>query len=349
MELTPDQLDAMMDEAEKRGLDPTKQKPAEFAAVLKAAGHPLFQNLAPPRAAPAPTAGGAQQGLDLPAPRGEAKHLPATAGAGEGKHLPAAHAPITTVEGLEGLGRGDVRIPKLQIRQSTTNGDGVDTVPLGSLFLSFDPSGHAPRRMIGVLDVQPGRGFLLPFGNSREAIARKAELRSRMFRERGLTVPDDAMSVCSSRDRVKPVDRGHGVVSPTCKGCPYSEWRTVDGRRTPPECGEDYRLVVLDEATDSPAVFTVRKTGIGAVKNLNTNLMIASRGKTPPAGFRLSIETVKDTDGSNTWYVPKFGPPAPLSKDPAEQAAELERRLSIRRGIVSNPAVTVDDEHGGEA
>jgi hypothetical protein len=359
------QLDAIMTAGEERPGAFKGLKMFEVAAKLAAEGHPLFkgQTFAAPAAAPAPTTAAEATGLDLPPARGtvtvtapgsvtvvasgiapDAPRKDAALPAKREQHAVAvASAPVATgLEGLEGLTQQDVKIPRLAIKQSVGGGEDAEKVPLGHVYLGFDPGGATPKRTIRVLDAQPARSFLMPYGKSAQALSAQAATRLQLFKAHGVTIPDEAQAACSSPDRKKPEDRGWGTLARSCDACPYSQWKTVGGKRVAPECGESYRLLVLDESTGTPAIFWARKTAIAAVKNLLTNLVIAGRrDKTPPAGYRIELDTVRESDGSNAWYVPRFGALQRTSAD------ELEAGLALRRALMAHAAQL--DEHAAEA
>lgn len=346
------QLDAIMTAGEERPGAFKNMKMFEVAAKLAGEGHPLFkgQTFAPAEAAPA-TATAPGNGLDLPPARVQPVAAAAPARVEPAKQLPAARehhavaasAPVATgLEGLEGLTQQDVKIPRLAIKQNVGGGEDAEKVPLGHVYLGFDPGGATAKRVIRVLDAQPARSFLMPYGKSAQALSAQAAVRNTLHRAHGINVPDEAQAACSSPDRKKPEDRGWGTLATSCAACPYSQWKTVGGKRVAPECGESYRLLVLDEATGTPAVFWARKTAIAAVKNLLTNLVIAGRrDKTPPAGYRIELDTVRESDGSNAWYVPRFGPLVRTSPEDAEAG------LALRRALMAHAAQL--DEHATEA
>jgi hypothetical protein len=356
---TDPQLDAIMSAGEQRPDDFKGMKMSAVAAKLAAEGHPLFKGQTftsptAPATAPTTSAAEAANGLDLPPARtaqaapvvattqaqpAAAPQLPAT----REHHAVARPAQVSTgLEGLESLTQEDIRIPRLAIRQQVGGGSEAEHVPQGAIYLSLDPDGHAPKRLLRVLDVQPGRSFLMPYGNSKEAKSKQAATRNQLFKAHGVSIPDEAQAACSSPDRNTPEDRGWGTLAKSCEACPYSKWKTVGGQRVAPECGENYRLLVLDEASGAPAVWWARKTAIAALKNLATNLLISGRrDKRPPAGYRVEMSTAKDGDGTNSWHVPKFGPLAKTTD------AELEEGLALRRALMS--AVNEEREEAAPA
>jgi hypothetical protein len=354
------QLDAIMTAGEERPGAFKGLKMFEVAAKLAAEGHPLFkgQTFAPAEAAPAPaTSAAAPTGLDLPPARTAAAAAPvAQPAAAPPPPAPAAQLPAkrerhavarpgtieTGLVGLGGLTQADVKIPRLAIKQGTGGGAEAEKVPLGAIYLSLDPDGHAMKRIVRVLDVAPGRSFLMPYGSSNEAKQKQAATRNQLHRAHKVNVPDDAQTACRSRDRLTPEDQGWGTLAASCEGCPYSQWKTIGGQRVAPECGENYRLLVLDESTGTPAIWFGRKSAIKALKNLLTNLMISGRrDKRDPAGYRFEMSTGRKVDGTNTYYVPIFGP---LQKTTDE---EWRSGLDLRSALIET--VADEQEHGVEA
>lgn len=323
---------------------PAPVSPPPPAALAVPSGQPVVggELFAQPPRVPAPAATRMDAHVAMPS---AAPQLPAPAAPAHVGHA----APMTGLEGLEEITGEDVKVPGWKIRQPTSGSAdaAVLAIPAGSIFLTFDPAGHAPKRVGRVLDITKGRSFLPPYGNSNDAKVKSAQLRERLEKLHGVKVPEDKKVICSSPDRKTPEDRGWGTLAKTCAECPYSKWTVVGGVRKAPECQENYKTIIFDEPTQTPAIYLARGSAIKSFKNLVTNLMIAgNREKRPPAGFRTCIETKKETDGTNTWYVPAFGPLLPVSDE------ELEQGLNIRRAIVANRAAlaaaeTDDAEHEG--
>lgn len=356
---TQDQYDAILDASEREEFK-NNTDPNAVVARLRAEGHPLFKDA--PAAAGAPAGGVATPGLNMPPPRGtataaaaaervaraeaavleaanEAARAPAH-GPSPKPELPAPARTIATgLEGLEGLAQGDIKVPMLKIRQNVGGSSEAEHVPQGHLFISSDPGGATPTRKLRVLDVSPGRSFMMPYKKPKES----AQLRDRLHHERGIAIPDESKVACSSFDRLHPNDRGWGVLASACSLCPYTKWTSAGGERIPPDCGENYRYLVLDEETGMPAVLITQKSALAPSKNLNTNLvMLGQRTKTPPAGFVVDVST-KLVGDKDKYFIPVFGRPVRGTDEDLAAALDIRRALTERRIVVDG------DEHEGDA
>jgi hypothetical protein len=362
-----DQMDAMYDEAERLKLDIATVNLPQLAAQMSAAEkakpgtHPAFSAS---RVDPAPAPGGSAPavGLNLPPARGEATvepkvavppasqqpprddaHLPAP----RETHLPGAAAPMTGLEGLEGLSASDMKVPTFKIRQNVSGSSEAENVPLGHLFISSDPDGALPERKVRFLDVTPARSLMVPYRKPKEA----AILRDKIQRERGIEVPNDVVAICSSNDRITPSPRPYGTIAKTCAECPYTKWQTIGGERVPPECGEVYLMLLLDEETSMPALYRAKGKAIAPAKNLNTNLMmIGKRTNVPPAGFVVTMGS-KEVGEKDKSFVPTFSRPErptfgnpPRAGTVEELAEDLASTLAVRRSLVAKTLVI--DERG---
>lgn len=380
---TEQQLNAILDAKEQRE-DLAGRTSAEIGEALRAEGHPAFAGApaapAPttatpaPAPAPAPASSPRGAGLSLPPPRtlpGAAPSptqaaapavavpppaqrppspAPALPAARE-QHLPSAHHAPPVSEGMEALDQSDVTIPQLVIVHKSAEEDGV-LVEEGSWMLSSAPEGASKGRLVQILDVQKWREWLLPYEKPRE----EQELRARVERDYGVKIPADRQIVCRSFDRVVPADQGYGVIKPTCAECPHSQWTTIGGKRAKPECGELYRLLVIDLDTGMPAFWRIRSTAIKPWKNALSLFALATRkhplyGSNAPAGLAplaafsvtLTLKRIAE-QGKVPYYVPVFGRPQPITDQ-----TEVDQALALRRAILNDPRVVEDDGHGAAA
>ncbi|MBX3465317.1 MAG: hypothetical protein KF878_00275 [Planctomycetes bacterium] len=379
---TEQQLNAILDAKEQRE-DLAGKTSAEIGEALRAEGHPAFAGAAPAAAtspapatpAPAPVSPPRGAGLNLPPPRTlpgatpapapapvvaqavavppAAQHAPSPAPAlpaTREQHLPSTHH-AAAPEGMEVLDQSDVTIPQLLIVHKTAEVDGAQ-VEEGNWMLSSSPEGASKGRLVQILDVQKWREWLLPYEKPRE----EQELRARVERDYGVKVPADRSVVCRSFDRVAPVDLGYGVIKPTCAECPHSQWTTIGGKREKPECGELYRLLVIDLDTGMPAFWRIRSTGIKPFKNALSLFSLATRkhplygsnaaaGLAPLAAFTVSLTLKRIAEkGKVVYYVPVFGRPQPITEQ-----AEIDQALALRRAILNDPRMVEDEGHGAPA
>lgn len=367
---TEDQLNAILDAKDRRE-DLAGKGSHEVAELLRAEGHAAWKG-APAPAPAATTAAPAQParaaGLTLPPPRTlpgatpapapavqpAAQHAPSPSPAlpvAREQHMPAAHARGPVSEGMEALDQSDVTIPQLVIVHKSAEVDGVE-VQEGHYMLSGAPEGATQGRTVQILDVAKWREWLLPYEKPRE----EQELRARVERDHGVVIPADRQIVCRSFDRVAPEDQGYGVISPTCAACPHSQWTTIGGKRAKPECGELYRLLVIDLDTGMPAFWRIKSTAIKPWKNALSLFALATRkhplygsnaaaGLAPLAAFSVSLTLKRIAEqGKVPYYVPVFGRPQPIA-----DRAEIEQALALRRAILNDPRMVEDEGHAAEA
>lgn len=362
---TEDQLNAILDAKDSR--EDLAAKPSEeVAKILAAEGHPAWKKAAP--AKPATTATATIEkpaaprgaGLNLPPPRtmpGAARAAPEKPAApppepakpSPAPALPAPaprHLPTKAMPAPEGAGRltqEDIKIPRLAIAQNTSTGDKASPVPPGRWFLSSDPEGATEGRVIQVLEIEKWRELMFPYQDARAEQALRDTLRDK----HGVTVPEDRKFACRSLDREVPTDHGWGVVSSSCDACPFARWEVIGGKRTPPQCSELYRVLVMDVDTSLPAFYRVRGTAIAHMKNLNTLLMVAARGRhplflgelAPFSAFRVKLGAKETSSGKNKWWVPVFGRPEPIT-----EKDEIEIARALRAAIVESGANVIEDE-----
>lgn len=332
------QLDAILDAQDSRA-DCAGLTSAQVAELLRQAGHPAFTAPAAPTPQPPPR-------LDLPPPRGQvtpapappAPQLPAAPAAPQ---LPAAPALGTDVpEGGAALSQEDIRVPTLKLQQKTS--EGGEEVEPGHWFLSSDPTGATPERVVQILELSKGREFLLPYNDAEKEDA----LRGMLAQRHRMEVPEGVMAVCRSFDRVTPVPAEHGTLAAACGKCEYTRWTTIRGKRVPPKCRENYRVLVLDCATGLPAYTRVRGTALKPWQNLLTTLMVLVRrhplfpGQAAPfSAFRVTLGSKPDRE----WLVPT------LSIAPCTDEGEINLARALRQAIVSAPRVLEDaDDFNGE-
>lgn len=345
---TDPQLDAIMSAKEDRE-DLATLSSLEVAARLRAEGHPAWAGAEPKHGQPflASPARAQAGGLNLPparplpsaAPAPAPEPAPMVPAAPQAPMLPARAGSVS--EGAECLDQDDIKIPRLALQQNTSDGDSSE-VPPGHWALSSDPDGASEARELLILDVQKWRELLFPYKKEREA----EQLRQDLARNYGLEVPEDRACACRSTDRVAPVDQGWGVVARLCAECPYSRWERIRGKPVPPQCGELYRLLVLDCATGLPAFVRFRGSAIAPAKNLFTLLKIRAKrhplfpGRDAPfAAFRVEFRGKEEHKQSKYWV------PVLKLLSPVTDEAELEVALAMRRAIVGAPNVV---EEGAE-
>lgn len=354
---------------EPKGEKPKAKRKARTRTSKAPAGRPVKSQRVPraPKAAPepvpAPEADGEVPELDTGEPAADAatepqpepaqrvrrseveKHLPAKAERHEVGTHHAAPLGGCGVEGLEGVDVSNLQTPNLKIKTPQTkdpHGLGIADVPDGHFFLSTDPTDFSDTRRLAFLDVRQGRSFMLEY---------EEEGRADQLHELGLgnVVPDEVNVVCSSNDRRLPVvrdDRDWEPFSSSCADCEFAEWKTSanTGKRVPPPCGENFRAVVVDLETMSPARMFFKGSAIRPVRGLLTKLAIAARRyKTGTYGVEVEVGT-RRVDGKSVYWVPTFSQAEPLDPETVEALA------GMRAGLVgenATPSEPVDGE--GEA
>lgn len=247
------------------------------------------------------------------------------------------------VEGLEGVDVGNLQTPSLRWKTPQTkdpHGLGIADVPDGQLYMSTDPADYTEERLLAFLDIRQGRSFLLEYED---------EKRAEQLEQLGLDelVPDGTNVICSSPDRRLPVarnDQEWGTLAESCDGCEFSEWKSSarTGRRVPPPCGENFRAIVVDLETMTPARMFFKGSAIRPMRSLLTSLSVAARRfRTGTYGLEVSLRTKLTPGNSGNYYVPVFGRPQQLEP---ELAAKLG---SLRAGLVAenvSPSEPVEGE-----
>lgn len=227
--------------------------------------------------------------------------------------------------GLEECTAEDFRIPALKLRQTLT--EGAPGVPEGAWFLTEESSAALRLRSVVVLEVKKERNLLLPRGGSEAAQALVERIRTRT----GVEVPlDHEGPVCWSRDRITPVqEEGLLPLATDCTTCSLSRWRTENGRRVQ-HCGESYRILLFDLASDLPAVYHARGAAIRPTRELLTRLQVACRrAGSPTCAFQLTLSSEELEGPDGTYWIPRYGHLLPLEKPGlVAQLAEIRRVFS---------------------
>jgi hypothetical protein len=204
----------------------------------------------------------------------------------------------------------------------------------GHWFLAGDLEGGAPERELILLELRKERSLMLPYGGG--AAAEAMVQRIYTVTDGRVNVPDAWEGpVCYSRDRKLPVlqldtngSKAIETVSETCEACEMARWRSIRGRRMQ-ECGESYRIDMLDVSTQMPVTYYARGAAIKPVRNLLTGLKAASyQHRRPAYGFTFvaSAKEIEREDG--TYYEPAFSRPR-LIEDPDTIASACATRLGV--------------------
>lgn len=240
--------------------------------------------------------------------------------------------------GLQAYGPEDVRLPRLKLKQRETRG--AERVPEGAWFLTGEEEWHALTRALVLLEMRKQRGVILPWSSETRSRALAERIRDRT----GVDVPLDYDGpVCHSRDRQLPVVRdGLTPLASSCSTCPLARWQVVDGRRRQ-DCAESYRLLLWDEAAQSPCVYYAQGAAIPPVKDLLTNLQVAARRYSRPVyGFQLGLRAVTKHSMDGPYWVPQFTRPYP-HVDPEAWAgfeAVLTACTPARAAAAADPLAT---------
>jgi hypothetical protein len=314
------QLDAILEAQEQRPKEFGNLSAESVAKELAREGHPAWGGELPAGFAPfdaGPRVELAPEGAQLPAETGD-----------EGTTA-LGHQQAAADNGLD-MGAEDFELPILKIMQSQTSVEGDYPVPPGDLFVSIDPEGHAKERRLVILKNGRGRSFWLPRNDDAAAMTRE-----RVFRDSGVDLPDDPKGpICASSDRIHPDPSDHGTLSTQCKGCKYSRWRDVGGKRKL-DCGETYTFLcadVTDPDDPQPVIFRASKTSYKPAKKLLNALSLAARrhkvGLKPRhvAGLVVTMATVEDNNAKgDKFYVPKFDRPEKVE----DHGIELDDMLAM--------------------
>lgn len=236
---------------------------------------------------------------------------------------------LAAAAGLEECTAEDFRIPALKLRQTRT--EGAWRVAEGDWFLSEEPEHASSVRSVVVLEVRKERSLILPRWGDEAAERLVARIRDRT----GVEVsPLHEGPVCYSRDRVGPVRKdGLLPLATECETCPLARWRTEDGRRIQ-DCGESYRVLFMDLASELPAVYYARGAAIRPTRELLTRLQVTcSRTDSPACAYQLTLSSERFEGQDGPYWIPRYGELLPLESP--HMVAQLAR---IRRTFASWPA-----------
>jgi len=122
---------------------------------------------------------------------------------------------------------------------------------------------------------------------------------------------------CKSDDGIVPAPYVEFKQASTCGACKNSKWGPrINGKATKPQCGEQFRMLVLDKETTMPYYITFKGTGFGAAKDYlelvkATQGMLRNQGKAYNLRdfyFTLTLDGPRPSTLGKFW-VPKFSNP----------------------------------------
>lgn len=149
--------------------------------------------------------------------------------------------------------------------------------------------------------------------------------------------PKDGTVICKTSNLVKS-DSGH-----ECAKCPYNEFHSAWGKKSPPACKLSFDIIALvskagsDEWTREPVIFSLRKTSYKAGKEL-INQIARSPKKIPfSQSYTLKSETAMNLVKQQYFIVSSMVENKPVAEDlmmaiypTARQVIEAYRRRKVQ-------------------
>ena len=149
--------------------------------------------------------------------------------------------------------------------------------------------------------------------------------------------------LCRSNDGIMPVisdDMQRQDFGKGCAKCPLSQWKKTAGRNIKPQCQDAISILAAQLETG----FTYRINGKGMsvatfrdLRDTIRKFYLATKAKGRailPTQLVFRLSSVKVQGAKGTYYLPKFGPPTPIT-DEALQAEidNIHTRLVVNRGV----------------
>ena len=228
--------------------------------------------------------------------------------------------------GLEELGAGDLIIPRLSIIQAQSEGGDQ----------------HAGKLSINVTgDLYDSVTVcLLKLNKSRILFPAKYK--------------KDNEPLCRSHNFVTPADDivGAKPMCDTCEllpgdknkhKCEYANWTNSE----PPRCQECWNLLVVDVNTYIPMWFSVRSTGLKALRKMMSAVsMLSNARRLSACAFQFMVKTVAESNASGNFYVPEL---SGLLELPAEDKANMLAIRTQLSGVQIKDSKEPDAAVGGGA
>jgi len=227
--------------------------------------------------------------------------------------------PGQVAPGTEGIGKDDVKIPRLKVVQPMSKEANLESnaIVKGALYNT------------GTSDAYVEQGQRLPI------IALACGLHRATFEERKVYWRSERNSNGMIHDPASPGGaRPDGVTE--CAACPDGQW-TGDDKRTPPECGIQYVYPVLALTDDlqelrdpGPMMFILAKTSVPAAKQINS---VAKWSRLPLYAFIFDVWTQRFENSDGIYWV--------VNASRREKLAADDPRFGFARSVY-NDLVTKD-------
>ena len=200
--------------------------------------------------------------------------------------------PRIDVSGSEQLGREDVAMPRVRVRQPTSQfGAPVDA---GKLYNNLTESFTSTVKAV-VLRVSKGRVMW------------------------AATFGQDAEPLCASDDAKMP-RVADGYQAGPCATCPFAQW---GADKTPPACSLVYTYLASNvDDEDMPFLLSAMRTSAKSAKKLNSLLKMYGLSRRVLIG----TELVKGDQGQ--WYELRFAANGALTRDEQVRYADIMRNMA---------------------
>ena len=183
--------------------------------------------------------------------------------------------------GLENVKSDDIILPKLLLLQPTSPLASEDDFKAGNLVDSINLTNYKNQARFYVVHYYPSRTKWEGSEEGTDSITSPVEC-----------VSNDAMV---------------GSKFGSCATCPFAQWGSgkKKGQPSGPACTEFKNLILVpaEDPTSIPMMFSAKRTGLKAVKQLLSGFMYQ---KGPMFMYETVITTVKNSNDDGTWFVPSF-------------------------------------------
>lgn len=132
----------------------------------------------------------------------------------------------------------------------------------------------------------------------------------RVFFEKNSALGSDP--ICRSNDGVAPAANAQAPQSKLCKTCSRSLWKTVNGRKVPPDCREKAKILFIERESGLPFRITAGGRSVSPVKKmLDTTIRYALNSIKQGVAAQLHdfVTTMwlkRETDSKGTYYTVQF-------------------------------------------
>lgn len=199
------------------------------------------------------------------------------------------------LEGAEGYSQADLKLPVWKIVQGTSRMEGA--VKHVGEFYNTVTGEYRPDLDVAVLSWKHARSL---FSGD----------------------PSDSKPECLSRDCVQGSRYG------ACRGCQFNAEVHQDlwqgDPKTTKRCSLGYSMTLISPDEGTPSLFTAMKTAVGAVKMLNTTLMLK---KLPLFGVLCNFSTVTRQEPGKQWQELRITIKRVLTADEVEPLRELSQAI----------------------